>query len=240
MIASPSGTLPSSPSDPQAPPTILVIDEEVLLRLRITDEFSGNRCTVLEAASVDEAMEVLNRPVRIDFVFLVIRRGEGIDGAAFVEWLQIARPEIKIFIASADPGASGADKLVPKLHSKLDVIRTIRDLFGVQEIQNPDRSHKRRQLAAECLALAQHCADMNIRASLLLMSQKWLDLAELGSRQQDIVDLRAIQTQLGRELRALYELPRQLPHRLFMLLMQLNEQLEGEPAPNASNNREGS
>jgi hypothetical protein len=41
----------------------------------------------------------------------------------------------------------------------------------------PDRSRERRRFAAECLALAQRTADLNARASLIDMAQKWLDLA---------------------------------------------------------------
>jgi hypothetical protein len=40
-----------------------------------------------------------------------------------------------------------------------------------------DRSQERRQFAAECLALAQRAADWNVRASLIDMAQKWLELA---------------------------------------------------------------
>jgi hypothetical protein len=40
-----------------------------------------------------------------------------------------------------------------------------------------DRSHERRQFAAECLALAQRAADAHVRASLIDMAQKWLELA---------------------------------------------------------------
>jgi hypothetical protein len=40
-----------------------------------------------------------------------------------------------------------------------------------------DRSTERRQFAAECLAVARQTADPNIRASLVGMAQKWLELA---------------------------------------------------------------
>jgi hypothetical protein len=36
--------------------------------------------------------------------------------------------------------------------------------------------------------------------------------------------LRALEAAIGQELRALYDLPYNLPHRLFTLLMQLNAQ----------------
>ena len=41
-----------------------------------------------------------------------------------------------------------------------------------------DRSRERRQLAAERLIFAKQMADWKIRASVLGMTQRWLDLAE--------------------------------------------------------------
>ena len=48
-----------------------------------------------------------------------------------------------------------------------------------------DRSRTREQLAADCFALAQQTFDATLRASLVGMAQKWLDLAELGPQEQD-------------------------------------------------------
>jgi hypothetical protein len=73
-------------------------------------------------------------------------------------------------------------------------------------------------------------ADWKIRASVLGMTQRWLDLAE--PRDPDAFDkalrLRAIQTKIGQDLRAQYVLPEELPHRLLTLLMQLNAQQDGK------------
>jgi hypothetical protein len=40
-----------------------------------------------------------------------------------------------------------------------------------------NRSRERRRFAAECLALAQRATDLNMRASLIDMAQKWPELA---------------------------------------------------------------
>jgi len=83
-------------------------------------------------------------------------------------------------------------------------------------------------MAAECLAVAKQTADSGIRASLLEMAQKWLDLAERSQQDgwNEALRLRAIDAAIGQELRALYELPHKLPHRLLTLLIQLNAQSE--------------
>ena len=88
-----------------------------------------------------------------------------------------------------------------------------------------DPSRERRRLAAECLALAKQADDVRARVSLLAMAQKWLDLAELSEHDawNQSLRLRALQAAIGKEVRALYELPQELPHGILTLLMQLNE-----------------
>jgi hypothetical protein len=87
-----------------------------------------------------------------------------------------------------------------------------------------DRSRERRRLAAECLAVAKQTSDSGVRASLVELAQKWLDLAELSEHDgsNEALRLRALEAAIGYELRALFELPQSLPHGLLTLLMQLN------------------
>src|ERR1700692_1725752 len=81
-----------------------------------------------------------------------------------------------------------------------------------------------RELAAECLAVAKRSSSLQVRASLLTIAQKWHDLAELDERdaRNKAVRLRAVQRRIGRELRARYKRLKELPHRVFTLLMQLD------------------
>jgi hypothetical protein len=91
-----------------------------------------------------------------------------------------------------------------------------------------DRSRERRRMAAECLAIAKQTSDFRVRASLIEMAQKWLDLAERSEHDgwNEALRLRALEAAIGQELRAVYELPQRLPHRLLTLLIQLNAQTD--------------
>jgi hypothetical protein len=95
-----------------------------------------------------------------------------------------------------------------------------------------DRWGEQKRLAAEFLATARLITDSNIRASILALAQKWLDLAESRAGQPEALAraacLRAIQTKIGKELRAQYDLPQELPRRMRTLLLQLNDQPDGE------------
>jgi len=77
--------------------------------------------------------------------------------------------------------------------------------------------------------LARQNSDSGVRASLLEMAQKWLDVAERyeHDRWNETLRLRALQAAIGQELRAQYELPQDLTHRILTLLMQLNALEEG-------------
>jgi hypothetical protein len=87
-----------------------------------------------------------------------------------------------------------------------------------------DRSGERRQLAAARLIFAKQMSGWKIRPSVLGMTQRWLDWAE--PREPDALDkalrLRAIQTKIGQELRAQYELPEEQTHGILTLLIHIN------------------
>jgi hypothetical protein len=91
-----------------------------------------------------------------------------------------------------------------------------------------DRSGARRKLAAECLAAAQRTSNLKLRASLLRIAQRWLDLAnaEFNPAEPDASDKAlynlGIQAKIGQGLRSHFELPRQLPHQISALLMQIH------------------
>jgi hypothetical protein len=87
------------------------------------------------------------------------------------------------------------------------------------------RSREWRRLASECLALAQRTSDPKSRASLLVVSQRCLDLAELSERDEWDQSRRAIQAAIGEGLRELYFLPSELPHRLVALLVQMDVEI---------------
>jgi len=90
-----------------------------------------------------------------------------------------------------------------------------------------DRSSDRRVLAAQCLTAAHQSADAALRATLLGMAQRWLDLANgeydpAGPNDWDPAIYRQIiLLKLGRELQGLFKPSRDLPEQMTALLTQL-------------------
>jgi CheY-like chemotaxis protein len=116
------------------------VEDEVLVRLCVTDELRANGFTVLEAANGDEALQILNSAVPVDLVFTDIRMPGVIDGVALAQWLRKERPALKVMIASAHLAASGADAFVVKPHSILSVVQKIRELLGIKGTESSPAS----------------------------------------------------------------------------------------------------
>src|SRR5262245_62435762 len=67
-------TMPAEPSkNARRPLTILVVEDEVLVRLMIADELRQAGFVVLEAVNADEAMVVLSGPEAVDLLFTDVR-----------------------------------------------------------------------------------------------------------------------------------------------------------------------
>lgn len=84
---------------------VLVVDDEVLLRLSITDALRDHGFTVFEAASADEARELILAGVEIDAVFTDISMPGEMDGEAFVLWLVDNKIDVPVVMTSGEPGA---------------------------------------------------------------------------------------------------------------------------------------
>ncbi|HVZ05643.1 response regulator [Hyphomicrobium sp.] len=80
--------------------TVLVVEDEVLVRMPIAQYLRECGYRVIEAANVDEAFTVLqNVHLRIDVVFTAAEFAEGQDGFALVRWLREHRVNVKVVMA---------------------------------------------------------------------------------------------------------------------------------------------
>jgi CheY-like chemotaxis protein len=72
--------------------TILVVEDEVLVRMMIDDELRNVGYTVLEASNADEALEVLRHTPKVGLVFTDFRMPGSMDGAKFAGFVRSAIP----------------------------------------------------------------------------------------------------------------------------------------------------
>jgi|GEM_PF-927041 len=85
-----------------APPAfILIVDDEYLGRVVISDELLELGYAVLEAASGDEAAEMLD-VFPVDMVITDLRMPGGLDGGKLADLLDEAFPAVPVLLMSAD------------------------------------------------------------------------------------------------------------------------------------------
>jgi CheY-like chemotaxis protein len=96
----PNGTLP----DPSArTPTILIVEDEALLRVTLSDYLQECGYKVLEAGNADEALLIVEKSeIIIDLVFTDVRMPGSMDGFGLAKWLRANRPGLPVILTSGD------------------------------------------------------------------------------------------------------------------------------------------
>jgi CheY-like chemotaxis protein len=82
--------------------SILVVEDEVLIRLHLAEELRDAGYTVVEAASGDEAITVLSSVDDIGLVLTDIRMPGDVDGLALANWTRSKFSSIKIVLVSTE------------------------------------------------------------------------------------------------------------------------------------------
>lgn len=114
MFAAPAG----DPSAGANVPTVLLVEDEVLIRMATADALRGAGFTVIEAANADEALSILNAAVSVDLVMTDVRMPGSIDGLVLAEKLRASRPELKLVIVSGEFKAIPARDVADLFFSK--------------------------------------------------------------------------------------------------------------------------
>lgn len=87
-----------------APPghTILVVEDDVLIRLVVAEYLRECGYRVHEAANADEAVAVLNTPeLTVDLVFSDVEMPRGsLDGFGLARWIRSNHPAVKVILTS--------------------------------------------------------------------------------------------------------------------------------------------
>ena len=83
-----------------APSTILVAEDEVLIRLSVCDFLRDCGYRVLEAGTGEEAQSIFESGEPIEVLFSDIDLGSGINGFALATWVRSNYPTVRIVLAS--------------------------------------------------------------------------------------------------------------------------------------------
>lgn len=85
---------------------VLVVEDEVLIRLGICDHLRDCGYQVTEAANAEEASHILLAGLAVDFLFTDIQMPGRVDGIDLARWVQATRPNIRIILTSGTPDVS--------------------------------------------------------------------------------------------------------------------------------------
>lgn len=126
--------LASRPSLKPARPTVLIVEDEVLIRLSIAEELRDQGLQVLEAADAEEALAVLASSLPVHVLFTDLRMPGRLDGVGLSRYAREHYPQIKLVLTSGQPldeyARASADVFLAKPYDQREVVREIESLLG--------------------------------------------------------------------------------------------------------------
>ena len=89
--------------------TILIVDDEVLVRAAIADYLRGCGYNVLEATNAEEALVLLGADsISVNIVLSAVDLGSGMDGFGLLRWIREHRSDIEVILAGTAVRAANA------------------------------------------------------------------------------------------------------------------------------------
>jgi CheY-like chemotaxis protein len=120
-----------------AKPTVLAVEDVILVRLLVADYLRDCGFAVIEAASADEAILILSSDISVDVVFADVNMPGSVDGFGLAKWVSEQRPEIRIVLGSgvaetAEKAAALCHEgtIVSKPYDLPKLERQLRDALG--------------------------------------------------------------------------------------------------------------
>jgi CheY-like chemotaxis protein len=116
--------------------TILVVEDELLIRLMIADALREAGFEVLEASTADEALTIIKSGMLIHLVFTDVRMPGTMDGVALMSRLREARPDLKLAVASGYspdwPSPNLADAFIGKPYDVTRAVNRMKALLNCE------------------------------------------------------------------------------------------------------------
>ena len=127
----------TSDSTGKPPPTVLVVADEVLVRMAVSNYLRECGYTVVQAGDAQEAIEVMTSGVAVDIAFSDIAMPGSLDGFGLAQWIRRERPDIKVVLTSGVARSAKAagelckeGPMLAKPYEHADLERRIRALLS--------------------------------------------------------------------------------------------------------------
>ena len=119
-----------------AAPVVLIVENDVLLRLVTASNLRDAGFEVIEAANCAEALRVLDR-IPVDVLFSDIDMPGNMDGLALAQWVHRSQADTRIVLTSGAARTPGEVKeyasFLPKPYAEKDVERLLRSVLPSSE-----------------------------------------------------------------------------------------------------------
>jgi two-component system, response regulator PdtaR len=116
-----------------AAPVVLIVKNDVLLRLVTASNLRDAGFEVIEAANAAEALRILDR-IPVDVLFSDIDMPGNMDGLALAHWVHRSQADTRIILTSGAAKAPGDVEeyasFLPKLYAEKDVERLLRSVLS--------------------------------------------------------------------------------------------------------------
>ena len=119
-----SSTLPESSTN------VLVVEDEIVLRLRAVDIVEDAGFTAVEAVSADEALAILESRSDISLLFSDIQMPGSMNGLGLAHWITETLPGVKVLLTSGQilPAVAREWTLLAKPYDMAEVERRLREM----------------------------------------------------------------------------------------------------------------
>jgi CheY-like chemotaxis protein len=113
-------------ADREAAPAVLVVEDELLVRMMAAHALREVGCEVVEAANGAEAIEFIQSGAPVDLIFTDVRMPGPVDGLALLAFAQETIPHVPVIVSSGhlDPELAleaGAAAFLPKPYQADDL-----------------------------------------------------------------------------------------------------------------------
>ena len=117
-------------------PTLLVVEDELIVRLTIAEYLREEGFEVIEAGTADEALDILRSGIAVDLLFSDVRMPGTMDGCELAQRVRSEFPATPVILTSAYSQSllsarnSGKDFVVLKPYRPHAVLTTIKAVMA--------------------------------------------------------------------------------------------------------------
>ena len=116
--------------------TVLVVEDEVILRMAVSAHLRDAGFIVIEAVSADEAVELVSANRAIQLVFSDVMMPGTMDGSELAAWIGERHPEVRVLLASG-VDHSGPQPFIAKPYSFTELQQRIERMLPVLAADQP-------------------------------------------------------------------------------------------------------